>query len=240
LNLILDIGNTLQKIAVFNNDEMVYFNSYQIITEDILQSVFARFEVNYSIISSVADTDANVVDFLQSRSKLIHYTRQTKLPITILYETPETLGLDRIASAVGAATLFPEKNVLSIQAGTCLVFDFVTENKEYLGGSISPGLKMRFEALHEKTKKLPLINPLISTPTILGTNTLSSLSSGVINGLCYEIDGFIENYKIKFKDIVVFFSGGDANFLHNSIKNTIFAAPNVVLKGLNEIIKYNV
>ncbi|MDR0207132.1 MAG: type III pantothenate kinase [Bacteroidales bacterium] len=240
MNLIIDIGNTLQKIAVFENDEIVYFNSFQIITDDILQSVFAQFEVSYSIISSVADTDANIVEYLKSRSTFIRYTPQTKLPITILYETPETLGLDRIAGAVGAAMLFTGKNVLSIQAGTCLVFDFVNDNKEYLGGSISPGLKMRFEALHEKTKKLPLINSLINIPRVLGTDTLSSLSSGVINGLCYEIDGFIENYKIKFKDIVVLISGGDAKFIQNSIKNTIFAAPNVVLKGLNEIIKYNV
>jgi len=256
LNLVLDIGNTLQKIAVFNNDECVYCQSFPVVTEEILIAVFDQFSIKYSIVSSVAEIDTQVIAFLNTRTKMIHYTHQTKLPVTILYKSVETLGLDRIANAVGAAALFPAQNVLSIQAGTCLVFDFVNAHNAYLGGSISPGMKMRFESLHEKTKNLPLIktekNPpnflepttLIplsnNSPNFLETDTPSSLSSGVINGICYEIDGFIESYKAKFEDLKVIFTGGDAPYLQKSIKNTIFAAPNLVLKGLNEIIKYNV
>jgi len=256
LNLIIDIGNTLQKIAVFNNDECVHCQSFSVITKEILTAVCNQFSIKYSIISSVAEVDARVILFLNTHTKMIHYTHQTKLPVTILYKSVETLGLDRIANAVGAAALFPARNVLSVQAGTCLVFDFVNAHGAYLGGAISPGMKMRFEALHEKTKNLPLIKPeknhpnslkpapLISLsnnpPNFLETDTFGSLSSGVMNGICYEIDGFIESYKANFENLKVILTGGDAAYLQKSIKNTIFAAPNLVLKGLNEIIKYNV
>jgi type III pantothenate kinase len=240
MNLVIDIGNTLQKIAVFNNDDCVDFQSVSIITEDILTAIFNRYTIKYSIVSFVAEVDAQVMLFLQNHTQRVHYTHETKLPITILYESIDTLGLDRIANAVGAAALYPARNVLSIQVGTCLVLDFVNEKGEYLGGSISPGMKMRFETLHQKTNNLPYLSAKKTHPNILGTDTNGSLSSGVIHGICCEIDGFIEYYKKKFNNLIVLLSGGDANFLKKSIKNTIFAAPNVVLKGLNEIIKYNV
>jgi len=218
----------------------MYCQSFPAISQKILASVFYVYPVEFSIISSVADSSAHVVDFLEKHTKVIQFSHQTQLPISILYKNAETLGLDRIANAVGAATLFPNRNVLSIQAGTCLVLDFVNEKEEYLGGSISPGLTMRFETLHEKTKKLPLLREPNLPHSCLGMDTDESIISGVINGICYEIDGFIEDYQKKFDDLVVLFTGGDAPCLQKSIKNTIFAASNIVLKGLNEIIKYNV
>jgi type III pantothenate kinase len=163
-----------------------------------------------------------------------------------LYKNAERLGLDRIANAVGAAALYPAQNLLSIQAGTCLVFDFVNEKGEYLGGSISPGIKMRFETLHGNTKKLPLLREPYEIREnceplhFLGTDTDTSIFFGVLKGICHEIDGFIADYQAKFSPLTVLLTGGDADFLQKLIKNTIFAAPNVVLKGLNEIIKYNV
>jgi len=256
MNLLIDIGNTLQKIAVFHNDDEVFGQSFPFVTKEILQSVFNQYDIKYSIVSSVAETDARVVELLKTNTKMIHYTHQAKLPVTILYKNAESLGLDRIANAVGATTLFPDQNVLSIQAGTCLVFDFVNENKEYLGGSISPGMNMRFEALHKKTKNLPFIKSEENPPNFwdtdtfnslsnnslnfLGTTTFGSLSSGVMNGMCYEIDGFIAAYRARFENLIVLLTGGDAVCLQKLIKNTIFAAPNLVLKGLNEIIKFNV
>ena len=240
MNLLLDIGNTLQKIAVFYNDDCIYHNSFLIITKEIITSVFNQFSIQNSIISSVADVDVEVTAFLETHTNLIHYTAQTKVPITLLYKSVETLGLDRIANAVGVAASFSNRNVLSIQAGTCLVLDFVNEKNEYLGGSISPGLKMRFEALHEKTNKLPLLKNNSKQPHFLGKDTQESVLCGVINGICYEIDGFINDYKKEYQELIVVFSGGDASCLQKFIKNTIFAAPNIVLKGLNEIIKYNV
>jgi len=239
LNLIIDIGNTLQKIAVFNHDENVYCQSFQRITEDNLTLVLNKFPIIFSIISSVANLDKHVVKFLDANTKMIHYSHQTKLPVKILYQSAETLGLDRIANAVGAATLFPEKNVLSVQAGTCLVLDFVNEKGEYLGGSISPGMKMRFDALHHNTKKLPLLRVTDNGSDLIGLNTTASINCGVIKGMCYEIDGFIEDYHARFESLIVLLTGGDADYLQKLIKNTIFATPNLVLKGLNEIINYN-
>ena len=240
MNLVLDIGNTLQKIAVFSNDECMYAQSFPYITEEIITSVFNQFSIQYAIISSVAEVDTQVVAFLQINTKLVHYSHQTKVPIAILYKSAETLGLDRIANAVGAAALFPNRNVLSVQVGTCLVLDFMNQKNEYLGGSISPGLRMRFDMLHEKTKKLPLIRDYYEHSHFLGKNTQESILCGVIKGMCYEIDGFINDYKSAYQELMVLFSGGDASVLQQFIKNTIFAAPNVVVKGLNEIIKYNV
>jgi type III pantothenate kinase len=240
MNLVIDIGNTLQKIAVFNNDECVYMQAFPLITKDILTSIFNNFPIKYSIISSVAEVDAQALAFLKENTQFIHYSHQTPLPITLLYKEAETLGLDRIANAVGAAAMFPNRNVLSIQAGTCLVLDFVNDKGEYLGGSIAPGMNMRFEALHEKTKKLPLLTEPLSLPHFFGKNTHDSIFSGVVNGMAYEIEGFIRGYYREFEELVVVFTGGDADCLQKLIKNTIFAASNVVLKGLNEIIKYNV
>jgi len=247
MNLVIDIGNTLQKIAVFNNDECVYCQSSSIITEMALASLCNQYSIDFSIISSVAGLSAPVVKFLETNTQMIPYTAQTNLPIRILYQRVETLGLDRIANAVGAAILFPNSNVLSVQVGSCLVFDFVNARGEYLGGSISPGMIMRFETLHEKTKNLPLLSLTAKdtkeaqrTQSFLGTDTQSSLSSGVINGMCYEIDGFINEYKANFENLIVLLTGGDAEYLQKLIKNTIFAASNLVLQGLNEIIKYNV
>jgi type III pantothenate kinase len=240
MNLALDIGNTLQKIAVFFHDECVFCKSFPVITEKILQSVFHQFSIQNSIVSSVAGLDEQVSGFLTANTQFLHYSHKTKLPITILYQSATTLGLDRIANAAGAAALFPEKNVLSIQAGTCIVLDFVNEKGEYIGGSISPGIQMRLESLHKKTKNLPLLSVVEHHPGILGNNTNSSIYCGVTNGVGYEIDGFIEAYKAQFDNLIVLLTGGDMAYMQKLIKNTIFAAPNLVLKGLHEIIKYNV
>jgi type III pantothenate kinase len=240
MNLTLDIGNTLQKIAVFQNDKCLYGESFEKITEEILKTVFLQFSIKNSIVSSVADTDVKVINFLKENTQFVHFSHETKLPITLLYENVETLGLDRIACAVGASKLYPSKNVLSIQMGTCLVLDFVNKEKEYLGGSISPGLYMRLEALHRKTKKLPLLLMLENSPEIYGNDTNSSICCGVMKGMYYEINGFINDYRAHYPDLIVLITGGDAGIINYSTKNTIFAAPNLVHQGLNEIIKYNV
>ena len=206
----------------------------------IIASVFNQFAIKKSIISSVAELDTQVVRFLNKKTQLFHFSQKLKIPVKILYNTPETLGLDRIANAVGAVALFPSQNVLSIQAGSCLVFDFVNENSEYLGGSISPGIKLRYEALHHNTKKLPLLRVTDNVPDWIGFDTTASINCGVIKGIRYEIDGFIDDYRARFETLIVLLTGGDADYLQKLIKNTIFAAPNLVMKGLNEIIKYNV
>ena len=240
MNLVIDIGNTLQKIAVFNGNACVYCQSMPVITTEVLTSILTEYSVKNAIISSVAGVDEAVVDLLKTHTNLVHYTHQTKLPITILYQSAETLGLDRIANAVGAAALYPAQNVLSIQAGTCLVFDFVNEKGEYLGGSISPGIKMRFEALHYNTQHLPYLTFENAIPNILGMDTQTSIMSGIVNGIGYEIEGFIADYQKKFNPLTVLLTGGDADFLQKSIKGRVVVVPNLVLIGLNEIICYNI
>ena len=237
--LTIDIGNTLQKAAVFSEDgKMLFYNEKERLTESDLRSFIEHYAIGHSVLSSVGEDAAELVSFLEKETKLLVFNHHTPLPILLCYETPETLGLDRIANAVAANALFPNENVLSIQAGTCLVMDFVTKEAEYLGGSIAPGIEMRFAALHHFTKRLPLVSKEGATPFI-GTTTETSIRSGVIHGICNEIDGAVERYKTQFGEVKVILTGGNKNDLENSIKSTIFAAPNLVLYGLYKILTFN-
>ena len=238
--LAIDIGNTLQKAAVFSEDgKLLVFCEKERLTESDLRSVMEGNGVGHSILSSVGEAADDLKSFLQETTNLLVFNHKTPLPIRIQYETPETLGLDRIANAVAANALFPNENVLSIQAGTCLVMDFVTKEAEYLGGSIAPGLEMRFSALHHFTKRLPLVGKEGERP-LVGASTETSIRSGVFNGICNEIDGAIEQYRNRFGEVKVILTGGNKNDLEKSIKNAIFAAPNSVLYGLYKILIFNV
>lgn len=239
MNLVIDIGNTLQKIALFSEGcsvPIVY--SFPKIDVKILEQIFSQHKVEKSIISSVASCDAQVEDYLAKHSHCVAFSVKSNLPIKIDYETPSTLGLDRIANAVGAATLFPNENVLSIQAGTCLVADFVSADGIYKGGSISPGLSMRFRALHHFTQRLPQ-ESFSELEDFIGRNTQSSIQIGVTKGVIYEIEGIINSYKNRYNGLKTILTGGDLEHLQKSIKNTIFAAPNLVLWGLNKILEIN-
>ena len=239
MNLVIDIGNTLQKIALFSEGcsaPIVY--SFPKIDLIILEKLFSQYKIEKSIISSVASCDPQVEAYLAKHSHWIAFSVKSNLPIKIDYETPETLGLDRIANAVGAATLFPNENVLSIQAGTCLVADFVSADGTYKGGSISPGLFMRFRALHHFTQRLPQ-ESFSELEDNIGRNTQTSIQIGVIKGVIYEIEGIINSYENRYKGLKTILTGGDLEHLQKSIKNTIFAAPNLVLWGLNKILEIN-
>ena len=155
-----------------------------------------------------------------------------------MYKTPKTLGVDRIALASAAIQKYPKKNVLVIDAGTCITFDFISKDKEYLGGAISPGIQMRYKALHNFTAKLPLLDSGELT-SFIGFDTESSIHSGVLNGVCNELDGVINQYSKKFRDLTVVLTGGDTNFLAKQLKSVIFAHPNFVLEGLHTILNYN-
>ena len=238
--LTIDIGNTLQKAAVYaENGKLLFYCEKECLSKDDLPPLIEKYAVNHSILSSVSEEAGELVAFLAKNTGLLVFNHTTPLPIHLQYETPETLGLDRIANAVAANALFPNENVLSIQAGTCLVMDFVTNEAEYMGGSISPGLEMRFSALHHYTKRLPLVGKEGDRP-LVGASTETSIRSGVLNGICNEIDGAIERYKNRFGNIKVILTGGNKNDLEKSIKSTIFAAPNLVLYGLYKILIFNV
>ncbi len=239
MDLVIDIGNTLQKAAVFTeNGHMVALFQTRQLTLPFLEELFGQYPIQMSILSSVGEEDAVVCSWLGRHTQMIRFTPQCRIPLTMRYATPETLGTDRIANAVGASELYPFCNVLSLMAGTCLVADFVTAEGEYLGGSISPGMRMRFRALPQFTAHLPQVEPEM-IDFLVGDTTKRSILSGVIHGIAHEIEGLIAHYETRYAPLKVVFSGGDAEFLQNFIKKRIFAAQNPILLGLHKILKLN-
>jgi type III pantothenate kinase len=237
MNLVVDYGNTSAKVGIFNQQQLVEkltFLSPESLQEYIEQKDFENF-----IVSSVK-VDATLIKNWASKAKQSYIlSHSLPLPITILYSTPHTLGVDRIAGACAAIRLFPNLTTLVIDAGTCITYDLTNHNRQYFGGGISPGLMMRFEALHTFTAKLPLVKPL-EYADLVGNSTESSIQSGVVNGTISEIDGIIDLYKEKYPDIRVILCGGDAPFFENKLKASIFASPDLVLFGLNSVLIHNV
>jgi len=238
MKLIIDSGNTFVKTAVFENKKLIYSQITEQLSSDFLKNIFQTYKINNSIISSVKKVPPTAINFLKNHTRFIELSASTPIPINNVYKTPETLGKDRLAGVIGAYYLFPQKTVLVIDAGTCITYDLINKKGEYYGGSISPGLKMRFNALHTFTQKLPLVS-LKNINTLIGTNTNESILTGVINGYIAEIDGIIEQYKNYTAELIVVLCGGDTHFLVNRLKNSIFANPEIVLIGLNEILDYN-
>lgn len=238
--LAVDIGNTLQKAAVFSPDgTIIELKEEPNLPLKTVADLVSMFQVSAAIVSSVGVKRDDITTFLSGATQLIQFTHQTPLPIQIDYKTPSTLGLDRIANAVAAHSQFPNNHTLSIQAGTCLVIDFVTSDGRYLGGSISPGLEMRLEALKHFTQRLPKVEKS-NVDFYIGTTTEESILSGVMNGLSDEINGAILRYSRDFNDLQVILTGGNKDDLQNSIKYSIFAASNFVLAGLYKILIHNV
>ena len=169
----------------------------------------------------------------------IIFNSETKIPLTNLYQSASTLGSDRLAASVGAYFLYPNANVLVIDAGTCIKYNFTNSKNEYLGGGISPGIRMKLKALQTFTSKLPLVEANFSYNELVGNNTQNSILSGVLNGSVAEIDGIISQYKLQFTDIICILTGGDSEYLAKRLKNSIFAHQNLVIKGLNDILNYN-
>ncbi len=237
--LIIDIGNTFTKLAVFNNESELYAERTTLLQTEILQNLYNRFpKIESSIISSVRNYPGELDTWLKTRFYHITLNSQTPLPYNNKYATPETLGKDRVAAAAAAIKIFPGHNVLVVDAGTSITYDIVTARKEYLGGGISPGIRMRLKALHTFTDKLPLIENVETAP-LPGNNTKESISSGVLNGVLYEVDGFISSYSEQYKPLKIIISGGDYKYFDKKLKNSIFATPNIVMQGLMEILKFN-
>ena len=239
MDLVIDIGNTLQKVAVFSEKgDLCDLFSEKKLSISFLEDVFCRYSIERTIVSSVSKDDETVLQWLDERTHLQRFSASCLLPIHIQYATPKTLGTDRIANAVGANALYPNRNILSIMAGTCLVADFVNEKGEYLGGSIAPGVRMRFQALSQLTARLPFVEPK-KIDFFVGDSTENSILSGVMNGITQEIEGLIRQYSRHYDRLKVILSGGDAELLQNSIKKRIFAAQNPILVGLHKILVLN-
>lgn len=237
--LIIDFGNTLQKLAVFEDQKLIHKEAFQDLqAEELMGFLKKNGPFRGIILSSVSNHSQEIEKILAQSGKFILLNSQTPLPIKNLYQTPETLGRDRIAAVAGAWSMFPGKDILVIDAGTCITYDLLTSKGEYLGGGISPGISMRFQAMHTFTGKLPLVEPE-DFDELIGRSTRESLLSGVYNGVMAEISELIRLYTLKFNDLTVILTGGDHVFLHNKLKISIFAVPELVLLGLNEIFDYN-
>lgn len=240
MNLIIDIGNTLIKMAVFDRQGLVWEQSVERLLPAMLDElVSARPQIDSAIVCSTRGAASEVADMLRPRVKrLVEFSAQVPVPITNAYLSPETLGCDRLAAAVGAVTAYPERNVLIVDFGTAVTIDLVTADGTYRGGCISPGMQTRFRALHDYTATLPLCHPT-QEQGLQGLTTRQAIELGVMNSLSFEIEGYISRMQEQIGDLCVIFTGGDANLFVKRIKNTIFANCNLVFCGLNRILEYN-
>ncbi len=238
MNLVIDFGNTRVKAALFNGSTLVEAKAYKSLKDLEADKTFYS-KASKCIIGSVVNTDMQIASVVNHINTTIFFGSDTKVPLKNLYKSAATLGSDRLAAAVGAYSLYPQKNVLVIDAGTCLKFNFTNGNGEYFGGAISPGLQMRFKALQHFTDKLPLVPFNENFNKLIGETTEESILSGVLNGILQETDGIINEYKKLYPDLTIVVTGGDIDFFAKHLKNRIFAHPHLVLLGLNEILIYN-
>ncbi len=200
MNLTIDIGNTSSKYAIFNNSQIIISGIIPFDDTSFFNNLVKSYDIKATIISSVGlPLKEEIIELFNEHSvDIVHFTHKTKLPFKNNYKTPETIGLDRLASVAGALFLYPDEDLLVIDAGTAITYDFINSHKEYLGGNISPGLQMRFKALNQFTKKLPLLEPDIDSISLIGSTTTEAINNGVIKGLISEIDGIIDESESLF------------------------------------------
>ncbi len=237
-NLVIDIGNSSVKYGIFSEDTLEFTGRVAALAA--LQQRLADIPIENILVSSVATDKTEELKQFRYQGKIIYLNYQTPVPVTNLYKTPETLGVDRLAAVIGANYIYPDNNCLVIDAGTAITYDFIDAQKNYHGGSISLGLQMKFKALHTFTQRLPLIQESITDIALIGGNTIEAMQSGVINGTVAELNGIIAEYGQKYGNLAVVLCGGDASFFDTKLKATIFVLPELVLIGLNRILKYNV
>ena len=240
MNLVIDVGNTRTKLAVFdkNNIITVVVVSQSEVLDGIKELRKSYSQLHLAIVASVGVLDQAVINYLDIHFNLLVLSHETPLPFNNLYATPKTLGIDRIALVCASVQQFSNKNVLIIDAGTCITYDFISAKNEYLGGAISPGIRMRYKAMHNLTANLPLLETEIPE-NFIGDSTTSAMHCGVVNGVLNEIDGSIAQYQEKFSDLTVILTGGDTKMLSKQLKSSIFANSNFLLQGLNFILQYN-
>jgi len=238
MNLIVDIGNTSTKLAVFNGREKLSISRINELSCEELEKELSGFKIKRAIVSSVKKLPPFISDLFFSNIPFVHVlSHKSKLPFKIEYETPETLGPDRIAAVAGAFSLFPRSEILIIDAGTALTYEFLSSGI-YRGGNISPGINMRFKALNKFTEKLPLVSSS-DNYTFPGLNTIDAITAGVITGVTYEINEYIRTFKKNNTDFKVLLAGGDSEFLKDKIDYQITYMPDIVIDGLNYILEYN-
>lgn len=239
--LTIDVGNTRIKGAVFEDNVLLEgFVFMKTEHEENIQNILKKYEkITHLVVASVGYLEKD--SFLHYNNSLkVHFiSHNDPFPFINHYATPQTLGIDRMVLAAGATIQFPKQNRLVIDVGTCVTYDFIDENDVYLGGAIAPGLRLRYESLHNYTAKLPLLESK-SPDSFIGRSTAESIHSGVVNGFVYEIDGFIDEYKAHYSNFIIILTGGDTDFLAKRLKNTIFANSNFLLESLNQTFQYKI
>ncbi len=239
MNLVVDIGNTRVKLAVMEHGRCLAERSTERLLPAMLDELLAAYAVDRAIVSSTRGDAAEVVAMIRPHVRqCVEFTSSTPVPLANDYLTPETLGRDRLAAAVGAATLYPGRNVLVIDCGTAVTFDLVSADGRFCGGCISPGLRTRLRALHDYTASLPLCG-ITGDEELLGRSTREAVERGVMNSLVFEIEGYVSRMEGKIDGLCVIFTGGDAKYLAKRIKNTIFADRNLVFCGLDRILEFH-
>lgn len=237
-NLIIDRGNSSSKVSLYEADTPVFTKHYETLCANDLRELKVETGWDKSILSSVVGNDEELNQWLKNNSEeFVLLDEDTPLPIGNLYKTPGTLGKDRIAVCVGANYLQPNRNLLVIDAGTAITYDIVNSGNNYVGGNISLGIDMRFKALNTFTRKLPLVGATEETP-LTGSDTKEAIRSGVVNGLTFEIDGFINSFRDIYPNLLVFLTGGNAKYFEKRIKNCNFVVPNLLSLGLNRILTF--
>jgi len=241
MNLCIDWGNSSVKVAVFNDDAIVEkFNFSENEATTALASVIDAHKPAKAILCSVTNHPAEAEQLIKERVKaFIKMDGDTRTPIVNAYTSTETLGADRLALVTAAHMLYPGKNNLVISLGTCITYNFIQVNRTFRGGAISPGLQMRLKAMHNYTDKLPQV-AVDGDLLLIGYDTDTCMRSGAVYGMASEIDGMVENFKSQYPDFNAVLTGGDAPLFATKIKSKIFADSDLLLKGLNLILKYNV
>ena len=239
--LTIDVGNTRIKAAVFEDYkalESFVFSNNEILKK--IEFILEKYnQITHLVIASVGKIEKVMFVNFEKKVKVWFVSHEDIFPFANNYATPKTLGMDRMVLAAGATLQFQGKNRLIIDAGTCVTYDFVDENDVYYGGAISPGLRLRYESLHNFTEKLPLL--AVENPkNFIGNSTSESIHSGVVNGLVYEINGFVDEYSTRYSNFIIILTGGDTDFLAKRLKNTIFANSNFLLESLNQIFQYKI
>lgn len=239
MNLIVDIGNSLVKLAVFEKGVLVAQRSARYPSASDFEALLQGRRAGRAIVESTRGDADEIVELVRGYAdRVLEFTPQTPVPIGNAYRTPETLGRDRLAAAVGATVLYPGRNVLIVDFGTAVTIDLVTADGTFRGGCISPGMRIRFRALHDYTARLPLCSAT-ELEELLGGSTDEAIRQGVMNSIAFEIEGYMTRMREKIDDLCVIFTGGDAKYFAKRIKNTIFANRNLVFCGLDRILEYN-
>ena len=240
MNLIIDVGNTSVKLAIFKQRKLIFKETVTLDNirhaVDNINKMFK--DVEKAIISSVGKLKKSDVNYFKKSFKVIVLDDSTKVPFQNLYKSSETLGVDRIALVSASVQQYFKQNVLIIDAGTCITYDFICSENKYYGGAISPGIRIRYQSLNNLTANLPLLETKLPQ-NFIGNSTAESIHSGIINGILLEIEGAINKYDKKYKDLTVILTGGDADFLSKRLKSGIFANSNFLLEGLNYILEFN-